>query len=124
MDPHKRFITEPSHMPDNHRAVADWSPERFMSWAAKTGEKTGAYIAWLLERSEHPQQAYRTCAGILRIASTITQERMEEMCALALEHNVYSYSYFVKLLENRKMDKPLIHENLRGKDYFNGGSHV
>lgn len=124
MDPRKRFTTESSHMPENHRAVAGWSTERFISWAAKTGEKTRAYIAWLLERKEHPQQAFRTCAGILRIASTITPQRMEEACALALEHNVYSYSYFVKLLENRKTDKPLMHENLRGKYYFNGGSHV
>ncbi len=31
MDPRKRFITEPSHMPESHRAVADWSPERFVS---------------------------------------------------------------------------------------------
>jgi transposase len=123
-DPRRRFITEPSHMPENHRAVADWSPERFMSWAAKTGEKTRAYIAWLLRRNEHPQQAYRTCAGILRIAATVTQERMEDACASALGHNVYSYSHFVKLLENRKADKPLVHENLRGKDYYSGGSHA
>jgi len=123
-DPRKRFITEPSHMPENHRAVADWSPDRFISWAAKTGDKTKAYITWLLERKEHPQQAFRTCAGILRIGATVTPQRMEEACALALERNVYSYSHFTKLLENRKPGTPLIHENLRGKDYFNGGGHV
>ncbi len=111
-------------MPENHRAVADWSPERFMSWAAKTGDKTKAYITWLLERKEHPQQAFRTCAGILRIGATVTPQRMEEACALALERNVYSYSYFAKLLENRKPGTPLVHENLRGKDYFTGGGHV
>jgi len=124
MDPHKRFITEPSHMPENHRAVADWSPERFVSWAAKTGEKTKTYIAWLLGRKEHPQQAFRTCAGILRIAATVTPQRMEEACENAMTQNIFSYAYFVKLLENRKAEKPLVHENLRGKDYFSGGSHV
>jgi len=124
MDPRKRFITELSHMPENHRAVADWSPERFISWAAKTGDKTKSYITWLLDRKEHPQQAFRTCAGILRIGATVTPQRMEEACGLALEHNVCSYSYFVKLFESSKTEKPLIHENLRGKDYFTGGSHV
>jgi transposase len=124
MDPHKRFITEPSHMPESHRAVADWSPERFVSWAAKTGDKTKAYIAWLLERKEHPQQAFRTCAGILRIATTVTPQRMEEACENAMAQNIFSYACFVKLLENRNPDKPLIHENLRGKDYFSGGGHV
>ena len=124
MDPHKRFITEPSHMPDNHRAVSDWSPERFISWAAKMGEKTKSYIAWLLERKEHPQQAFRTCAGILRIGATVPHEQMEEACEYAMAHNVYSYTYFVKLLETRKQEKPVVHENLRGKDYYKGGSHV
>jgi hypothetical protein len=124
MDPQKRFITEPSHMPENHRSVADWSPQRFLSWAAKTGGKTKEYIAWLLERKEHPQQAFRTCAGILRIASTVTPQRMEEACTKAIAHNIYSYSFFVKLLEGREKKEPIIHENLRGKDYYQGGDHV
>jgi transposase len=124
MDPHKRFITEPSHMPGSHRAVADWSPQRFISWAEKTGVKTKEYIASLLERKEHPEQAFRTCAGILRIASTVTPERMEEACALAIEQNVYSYSYFVTLLKSLEKTAPIIHENLRGKDYFKEADHV
>ena len=123
-DIRKRYVTEPSHMPENHRAVADWSPQRFLSWAQKTGENTRKYIAWQLGRKEHPEQAYRTCAGILRIASTIKPQQMEEACALALAQQIYSYKYFVKLLEGRKQQEPIIHENLRGKDYYQGGSHV
>jgi transposase len=129
MDPHIRFITNPSHMPEHHRAVTDWSPGRFLSWAAKTGTNTKAYIAWLLERKEHPEQAFRTCAGILRAASKVTARRMEETSALALAQNVYSYAYFVKLLEAKeksavKAAPPIIHENLRGKDYFKEDGNV
>jgi transposase len=123
-DARKRFITDPAHMPENHRAVAGWSPQRFLSWAEKTGMRTKAYIAWLLERAEHPEQAYRTCAGILRLASTASPQRMEEACADALAHNAYSYAYFAKLLEGKKNQQPIIHENLRGKDYYQGGGHV
>ena len=123
-DPRRRFITDPSHMPESHRSIADWSPGRFISWAAKTGEQTKRYISSLLEQREHPEQAFRTCAGILRIAATVTRNRMEEACTLAMERNVYSYSYFVKLLENGKKQAPIIHENLRGKDYFKGGGNV
>ena len=126
-DTRKRFITEPSHMPESHRAVSDWSVKRFLSWAAKTGEKTREYIDWLLKQREHPEQAYRTCAGILRIASTVTSQMMEEVCTLALAHNVFSYANFAKLLEEKKKAKsaqPIIHKNLRGKTYYQGGSHV
>lgn len=120
----KRYITDPSHMPENHKAVSDWSPQRFLSWAEKTGIKTKEYISWLLEHKDHPEQSYRTCAGILRIGSTVTPQRMEEACSYALAHNVYSYKYFSKLLEEPKKQEPIIHENLRGKDYYKGGSHV
>jgi transposase len=123
-DARKRYITDPSHMPENHRAVADWSPQRFLSWAEKTGAKTKDYIAWLLERKEHPEQAYRTCAGILRIGSTVTPQRMEEACAQALAQTIYSYAYFSKLLDVNKKQEPIIHENLRGKDYYKGGNNV
>jgi hypothetical protein len=123
-DARKRFITEPSHMPESHRAVADWSPQRFLSWAEKTGEKTRGYIEWLLGRREHPEQAYRTCAGILRIGSTVAPQKMEEACAHALADNIYSYAYFSKLLDGKKKQEPIIHENLRGRDYYKGGGHV
>ena len=122
-DPRKRFSTDPAHMPESHKAVADWSPERFISWAAKTGVKTKEYITSLLERKEHPEQAFRTCAGILRIASTVTAERMEEACTLAMAQNIYSYTYFAKLLEKDKTKGAIIHENLRGKDYFKEAGH-
>ena len=123
MDPRKRYITDSSHMPENHKAVTDWSPQRFLSWAGKIGPKTREYIAWLLERKEHPEQAYRTCAGILRIGSSVTPEKMEEACTTALANNIYSYTYFAKLLENKKLE-PIIHANLRGKDYYKGEDHV
>jgi hypothetical protein len=77
-----------------------------------------------MERAEHPEQSYRTCAGILRIGSTVAPQRMEEACAYALEHNIYSYSYFSKLLEDRKKQEPIVHENLRGKEYYKGDGHV
>ena len=118
-----RYTTDPAHMPESHRAVADWSPGRFISWAAKTGELTKKYIQTLLERKKHPEQAYRTCAGILRLASTVSPELMEISCSQAMEGNIYSYSYFSGLLERLKLEKPVVHENLRGKNYYQEGGH-
>jgi len=118
-----RYTTDPAHMPESHRAVADWSPGRFISWAAKTGELTKKYIQTLLERKKHPEQAYRTCAGILRLASTVSPELMEISCSQAMAGNIYSYSYFSGLLERLKLEKPVVHENLRGKNYYQEGGH-
>ena len=123
-DARRRYVTDPLHMPENHRAVADWSPQRFIAWAGKTGVKTKEYIASLMERKDHPEQAFRTCVGILRLAATVTKERMEEACTLAMGQNAYSYTLFAKLLESKKRGEPVIHENLRGKDYFKEAGHV
>jgi transposase len=120
----RRYTTDPAHMPEHHRAVSDWSPQRFISWAAKTGEQTKRYITTLLEHREHPEQAYRTCAGILRIASKATSGQMETACTEALVCNIYSYTGFAQLLESIAVAQPVVHENLRGKDYFKGGGHV
>jgi len=120
----KRYTTDPSHMPESHKAVADWSPGRFISWAAKTGEQTKRYIQALLEQKDHPEQAYRTCAGILRLAATVTAKQMENACSRAMAGNIYSFSYFAKILERLKLEEPVIHENLRGKDYFKGDGYA
>lgn len=123
----KRYTTEAEHMPAKHQAVTDWSPERFVSWAAKTGAQTKAFIAALLEQREHPEQAFKTCAGILRLGQSVSSERMEQVCALALSKNIYTYKMFAQLLKEkteREDDTPIQHENLRGSRYFQGGSHV
>ena len=40
LDTSRRYSTDPAHMPEKHQAVSDWSAERFLSWAAKTGSQT------------------------------------------------------------------------------------
>ena len=59
-----RFSTKPEHMPPNHRWVADWSPERFLSWGGEIGDRTKDLVADVLSRRSPVQQTYRTCLGI------------------------------------------------------------
>jgi transposase len=125
-DTRRRYITCDTHMPEQHRAVTGWSPQRFISWAAKTGEKTKAYITWLLEHRDHPEQAYKTCAGILRLASGVPVEQMEHACSLALARNIYAYRYFKTLLQSagESSPPPIRHENLRGPLYYQEENHA
>jgi transposase len=125
-DTRRRYITCDTHMPEKHRAVTDWSPQRFISWAAKTGEQTKAYIAWLLEHRDHPEQAYKTCAGILRLASGVPAEQMEHSCSLALARNICTYRYFKTLLlsAGESSPPPIRHENLRGPEYYQEEHHA
>jgi len=121
-----RYTTLPEHMPSNHRAIADWTPERFVSWAKKFGPNTQGYISYLMRRREHPEQAYKTCAGILRMGETLATESMEAICSAAIEKNIYSYKYFSILFKQMASDKkpadPIQHKNLRGSGYYGGGT--
>ena len=123
-----RYVTLPEHMPSNHRAITDWTPERFDSWARKTGPDTREYIRFLMQRREHPEQAYKTCAGILRMGESLPKSGMEDICRAAKEKNIYTYKYFKILFTQmasdaagQKQPDPIQHENLRGSGYYGGG---
>ena len=56
-----------AHMPESHRQMGEWTPERLAQWAAKTGPSTEELIRTILSSRKPPQQAYRSCLGILRL---------------------------------------------------------
>lgn len=58
------FTTQAEHMPESHRRQR-WSPERLLSWGESIGSATRAVVAWHLHHRTHPEQAYRTCLGLL-----------------------------------------------------------
>jgi hypothetical protein len=122
-----RYTTNPEHMPQAHRAVSEWSGERFVSWASKTGENAKAYITALLASREHPEQAYKTCAGILRLASGAPSETAEAVCGEALAKRLFTYRAFSGLLDDYSngtglfpadTGQPVMHENIRGGRYY------
>jgi len=124
----KRYITLPEHMPENHKAVYGWSPERFLAWAEKTGPNTRKYIKYILDSREYPVQTYRTCMGIMRLGSNCSNDVMETACQEALERNTFSYKYFSIILKQAsektsciQSDRIINHENLRGKTAYAGG---
>ena len=75
----------------------------------------------------YPEQVFRSCMGILRLAKPYGREPLDAACAQALELNVRSYSSVKSILQNgldrrglrRLTEAPTIkHSNIRGADYF------
>ena len=64
-------------MPESHRQAGEWSPERLIPWAAKSGPATEKLIRTALGARKHPQQAYRSCLGILRLGKSYGETRLE-----------------------------------------------
>ena len=60
-----RHSTHPEHMPESHRQYMEWSPERFIRWAEKSGSATAEMVKLLLSTRAHPEQGYRSSLGLL-----------------------------------------------------------
>lgn len=128
-----RHTTVKEHMPLKHQKYSEWSPERFKCWAAKIGPQTALLTETLLVKRAHPQQAYRTLLGILRLGKAYGNERLEAACDRALQINALSYRSIESILKNGLDQKPLArpcndskpiqHSNIRGADYYNSTIH-
>jgi len=123
-----RFSTQREHMPPAHQYVDGWSPERFRRWAGEIGPQTIQLITIILDGRCHPQQAYRTCLGILGLAKRYGSDRLEAAANRALTAGIHSYKGVNNILKNRldqlTRDEPPAtplpaHPNIRGKTYYN-----
>jgi transposase len=123
-----RHTTVFAHMPQGHQSQADWTPERLIRWAAKTGPKTAAMTEAILASRQHAQQAFRSAMGLIQLAKVYTPERLEAACDLALEGGANSYKSVNSILKT-KLDQqprqqtlpnttPIAHDNIRGGHYY------
>jgi transposase len=123
----KRHTTVREHMPSSHRRYADWTPERIRRQAGDVGPATEALVDIIMRHKTHPEQGFRSCIGIVRLARTHGAERLEAACSRAIEIGARSYTSVNSILKNnldrrtrqRAADGPAItHDNIRGPKYF------
>jgi transposase len=123
-------VTEPSHRPRSHQAWGDWPPERIVAWAATNGPSTGEVVQAILDDGPHPESGRRACLALVRTGKQYGAARLEAACARALAiHNPKRKS--VEAILKSGLDKvpmveqaeakTVIHENIRGGDYFDRG---
>ena len=99
-----------------------------MRWAARTGPATEKLIQTVLGSRKHPQQAYRSCLGILRLGKAYGDERLEAACRRALTLGSCRYKSIESILKHRLDEQPLeeqqelalpgTHDNIRGPAYY------
>lgn len=123
-----QYTTDKEHLASTHRFVSEWTPERFTSWADSIHEDVKLYILKVLDRKQHPEQAYKSCMGILGFAKKVGNERLIKACQRALGYGAYNYKTIQKILEKEldKRDGPdetdqlvmPFHDNIRGENYY------
>jgi transposase len=121
------YTTDAAHMPESHRRHAEWSPSRIIAWAQRTGPSTAGLAEAIMAARPHPEQGYRSCLGIIRLAGRYGPERVEAACARALAARALSYRSVESILRHGLDAQPLgggpvrahpRHTNVRGASYY------
>jgi hypothetical protein len=108
-----------------------------MSWVENARPATAALATSMLKSGAHREQLLRSCLGLVRLGERYGEERLEASCARALQFNACSYKRVESILKTG-LDRvagsgspqaaiPLVHDNVRGADYFEmleEGRHV
>jgi transposase len=122
-----QHTTVREHMPKAHQQYAEWTPERIAAWAEKIGPATAELTRTIIGSRRHPEQGYRSCLGILRLAKAYGEVRLEGACRRALAIGARSYKSVASILKSgldqqplpgQAHDEPIEHENIRGALYY------
>jgi hypothetical protein len=114
-------------MASTHRFVSEWSAERFLSWAESIDVSVQLYLLEILRTKKHPEQAYKSCMGVLSFEKKVGKERLIDACKRGLDYGLYNYKTIEKILqkgldkEYEKVQEEIempTHENIRGQEYY------
>jgi transposase len=123
------YTTKNEHMPPNHSFVKGWSKEWFIAKAAEIGPATIDAVAKIMMTREHVQQGFNAVLGVIRLAKVYSPQRLECACQRAIYFKSVSFRIIKSILEQH-LDKqaflplktspeaPLVHENIRGPQYY------
>ncbi|MDR1225136.1 MAG: hypothetical protein LBL07_19990 [Tannerella sp.] len=113
------------HLSHKHRALPERSPEKFIGQAAAMSEDTERYIRKIPEVKKYPDQAKKTCSGILNLARKAGIDRLPFACRLAESYSRYGFLEIEDILNSpAQMELPEEtailpeHENIRGRDCY------
>ncbi len=123
------YTTLDEHLTSAHRYVSEWTPEKCLEEGKNIHPDVGEYLQLVIENKQHPDQAHKSCSGILSLVRRVGRERLINACRRARSFGIYNYLIIVQILE-KKMDSlseeeqqaqlPFMpdHHNIRGSDYY------
>lgn len=123
---HGGFSTLREHMPLNHQFMNQVNAKQLLQWAETVGPHTIDFIDATLKSRPFPEQAYRSCLGILSLAKKHPHSRIEQACQAALEAKTFSYKTVKEELDwlTKQPALPVtpetlpVHANIRGEKYY------
>ena len=126
--PNYRYTTKDEHMPSNHKFVKGWSAPWFIDQAHKTGTAMAELVTRVMQNRKHPEQGFRTAMGLLNLSKKYPKQRVEKAAERALYFGSLTCKAMKAILEQglegdslpqNQNKKTILHENIRGQEYYN-----
>jgi len=126
-------IVNPAHMPSEHRKYLSYNADDFLSWAQGIGKDTTKVVRYFLDSGSAPEQGFKACASLSRLAERYGDKRLENACTQVLAFSsipsIRNIGTFLKSKnhtpEVRAKNDPQNHYGItRGADYFGKGGDV
>jgi transposase len=123
-----KHTTLAEHRPKKHQDL-EWTVARFTEKGRAIGLSTATLLERIMKSRKHPELGYRSCLGVLRLATRYTNERLEAACRRAIAMNACSYRSIKSMLatgfDRQPLEEPVvpaahqeIHINVRGAGYY------
>lgn len=125
-----KHTTLKEHMPPSHQRHAEWTPSRLIHWGQTVGQEVGLLFEEIMKKRSHPEQAFRSCLGVMRLAKAHGEDRLSKACGRALSLKSYSYRTVKNILTHKleAVTSPvpgpgpdIRHDHLRGASYYQSG---
>ena len=122
-----RATTLREHQPRAHqRAGVENTRARLERQARQIGPHVLAFVTAILERNPNPEFGFRSCYGVLRLASGFEPDRFDAACRYALELGSRTYRALDDILrtgaDRAAAAEPetaaIDHPNIRGPEYY------
>ena len=78
-----------------------------VAWGERIGAACAAVVRWQMEHRPHPEQGYRACLGLQRLARSYGAERLEAACARALSIRSPTFRSVDSILKSGMDRQPL-----------------
>lgn len=125
--PHQ-YTTVREHLPSHHQHWMDRGPNWYRLRAGRISEEVAQLIEQILNSRMYPEQAFRSCDGVLGLHRKVGSEELTEAARIALKLDCCTYSFLNRLIQNGMASRALSpppapaelpdHDNIRGKEYF------
>jgi transposase len=131
------YSTQAAHLSSTHRYYSEWNEDFFLAQARRIDGYLSTpcleiYLQGLIKSKKYPEQAYKSCQGILMLSRKAEQQplystQLVRAVLKATELGVYNYGFLKRILaypapaeteEAAKRKKTPLHENIRGAEAY------